>query len=331
MIAGKKFTNSEIAEKEAKFLEDYYHNNDPRLSDSVEYYSILFQSFLRNEDNQDDSFKKLENKQKEDIFKSEDDLFRNAMHYAFNKGHQTAFLILLMNSRNSQTFDESIFAEKSAKDVFLFNLDNLISEDVYNENLRRSQVELLINYTRDNFENGLFKIMDLAKIFFKKGCEIAYEQITEQIIQVQKKDLAVSRITSVDLNDSFQITPAFSATFVMESPRFEEWDIHWDSTYGHDVSNKLIGTFLIHQLTIKEIKNYAEVGAIVYQQMLENLSSFEDDEIVYLGEIRFSLIEPPLDGLRTIEKNEISAIQYALTLTLKRKLGVPAKNILIIT
>ena len=330
MISGKKYDNQQIADVEAKYLNEYYTGSDPLLADSIEYYAILFQTYLH--DKQDRDFEKLDKKQKEEVFTREDELFRDAMKYAFNKGHQTAFVLLLMNSKNAEEYDESFFQDPISKDVFIFNLEKLISEEVYNDNLRRSHIELLINYTRDNFENGFQKIMEFAKTFFKKGCEIAYMQIRRHIVGIEDTPMHVSRLAGVDLANNFTVTPAFEATFAVESPGFEEWDLHWDCTYGYKLSGKSVGTFLIHQFTVKEIKSYADAGAIAYKQMADYFSTnLDDDEIVYFGEIKFSLIDPKEDNMRFIQKSEYLAIQNALALTLQRKLGVDAKNILITT
>lgn len=330
MIAGKQYTNQQIAEEENKYLEQYYHSNDPMLADSIEYYSVLFQTFLKQ--NPDYNFEKMNKAAKQDIYRSEDELFRNAMQYSFNKGHQTAFLLLLMNSKSAEEYDEQFFKNPISKDIFIFNLDKLISKDVYEENLNRSRVELLIARTREYFENGYTNIMNMAKIFFKKGCLVAFSQIRNNILRIVDEHKITSRLLNVDLDNSFSVTPAFSATWALESPGFEEWDLHWDSTYGYQNNSKAIGSFLVHRFTVKEIKNYANVGAIVYQQMKDWFATnLADEEVVYLGEIKFSLIDPQNDGPRFITKTEYLAIQNALTLTLKRCLGVDAKNILVTT
>lgn len=40
----------------------------------------------------------------------------------------------------------------------------------------------------------------------------------------------------VPFNQSFTVTPSFKATFSLESPNYEEWDLHWDETYGFNAA-----------------------------------------------------------------------------------------------
>ena len=185
MITGKRFENQLIAAKEAEYLNCYYNSDNFLLSDAIEYYSVIFKTFLKL--HEDRVFKKLDSVQKEKIYISEDELFKKAMLYAFCQGHQIAFALLLMDTKNSQEFDKSFFEKPNSKDLFIFYLDEAISKDVYLHNLNRSHVQFLIDFTQKPFKNGYKAIMLLSKIFFKKGCEIAYMQIKKDIVGIEDK------------------------------------------------------------------------------------------------------------------------------------------------
>lgn len=328
MITGKKFDDKTIASKEGELLKEYYESSDTFLSDALEYYSILLSAFLNL--HEDRTFKKLDPEQKKSIYASEINFFRIAMRYAFNKGHETAFSLLLMDSENSQKFDESFFKKPSSKNSFIFDLDNLISEKVYLSNLGRSSLKILLNFTMNNFENSCYTIMKLAKIFFKKGCEIAFYQIKKNIVGISDENKGRSKMLGVPYDSDFSITPAFDGTFAFENDRCEMWDLHWDCTYGFQTYRKSIGRFIVHQFFVKEIKAYANVGALSYK-MLNNYfsSNFKDDDVVYLGEINFSLVAPEKDEMRAINRNDFVSIQNALAITLKRKLHVDTSRILV--
>ncbi|MCT7696869.1 hypothetical protein [Lactobacillus crispatus] len=330
MISGRHFNNHEIGELEAKYLNDFYTASipDPILADASEYYSIIFQTFLHR--NKDKVFDQMSEEEQKRIYKSQDTKFRNAMQYSFNKGHQTGFALLLMDSKGSTEFDTSFFKNPNAKLAFIYNLDKMISPKVTEQNLRRDKNEILIRETRRHFENGYDEIMYLAKLFYKKGAEVAFEQIRQNIVKANYLIKGNSVLLHVPYNQDFDVTPGFTATFAMESPNYEEWELHWNATYGYQIAKKLIGKFLIHQLSIKEIKAFSSVGAITYKMLDSYFSSsnLNDNDIVYLGEINFSLITP-FEGMRTIEASEFSAIRTSLALTLQRRLNISNQNILV--
>lgn len=330
MISGHHFSNQEIGDLEAKYLNEFYiaSTPDPILADASEYYAILFQTFLHK--NKDKVFDQMNEEQKKRIYKSQDTKFQNAMQYSFNKGHQTAFALLLMDSKGSTEFDSSFFKNPNSKLAFIYNLDRMISPKVTEQNLRRDKNEILIRETRRHFENGYDEIMYLAKLFYKKGAEVAFEQIRQNIVKMNYLIKGRSALLNVPYNQDFEVTPAFTATFAIESPNYEEWDLHWDATYGYKIAKKLVGKFMIHQLSIREIKAFSSVGAITYK-MLENYftsANLGENDIVYLGEINFALISPNED-MRTIQSPEFSAIRTSLALTIQRHLNISSQNILI--
>lgn len=330
MISGQHFDDAHIRDLEQKNLIDFYQadNPDPILGDAIGYYSVLFQTYLR--ENEDRTFSQMSEKDKENILDTENTKFRLAMQYSFNKGHQIAFAILLMDTKVSQKFDKSFFSNPNSKTYFLYNLDTMVSPVVTEENLCRDKNEILIRDTRRHFENGYQKIMYFAKIFYKKGASLAFEQIRKNIVHAQYDIKGTSRLMNIPYNQDVEVTPAFTATFSLESPNFEEWDIHWDATYGYDISNRIIAKFLIHQLSIGEIKEYADqAGAITYHMLQGRFSDkMSTNQVVYVGEVNFSLVTP-LKGMRLIEEPEYNAIRTALALTLKRRLQLASDQVLI--
>lgn len=330
MISGLHFNNREIGDLEAKYLNKFYISSTPNpiLADASEYYSIIFQTFLH--ENKDKIFDQMSEEQQKRIYKSQDSKFRNAMQYSFNKGHQTGFALLLMDSKGSTEFNVSFFKNPNSKLAFIYNLDQMISPKVTEQNLRRDKNEILIRETRRHFENGYDEIMYLAKLFYKKGAEVAFEQIRQNIVKVNYSIRGNSALLNAPYNQDFEVTPAFTATFAMESPNYEEWDLHWDSTYGYKIAKQLVGKFMIHQLSIKEIKAFSSVGAITYKMLDNYFSGFnlDDNDIVYLGEINFTLIHP-LKDMRVIESSEFSAIRTSLALSLQRRLNINSQNILV--
>lgn len=329
MITGKHYSNEEIAKLEAQYLDKFYKsdNQDPKLTDGADYYAILFQTFLHK--NKDRVFEKMKEEEQSNIFKGQDTKFRRAMQYSFNKGHQTAFAIILMDSKNAQEFNETFFSNPNSKLVFIYNLEKMIEPGIIEENLRRDKNEILIRETRRHFEHGYEKIMYLAKIFFKKGAEIAFDQIRQDVVHSKYNIRGYTRMLELPYNQDIEVTPAFTATFSLESPGYEEWDLHWDATYGYEVSKRLIAKFMVHQFSIKEIKAFSAVGAITYKMLEDYFSDkLDDNEIVYLGEINFALTTP-FKGMRFIEHSEYKAIQTSLALTLSRRLKISSNHILV--
>lgn len=331
MITGKHFSNSQIAELEAKYLNGFYNDEhqNPILYDAANYYAILFQTFLHG--NRDKVFKKMSKTEQQNIYKSQDTKFKRAMQYSFNKGHQNAFAVLLIDSREAQEFDKTFFENPNSKLWFIYNFEKMFKKGVTEKNLNRDKNEMLIKETRRHFEGGYEEIMYFAKIFYKKGADLAFEQIRKNIVGVKYKIRGRTRLLDLPYNQEMEVTPAFTATYGFEQPGYEEWDVHWDATYGYKASKELIAKFKVHQFSVKEIQAYSSVGAIAYKMIEEQLSDgLSDDDIIYLGEINFILI-PPIKQMRFIEHTEIEAIQTSLTLTLSRRLRVSADHILVTT
>ena len=66
MITGKRFENQLIAAKEAEYLNCYYNSDNFLLSDAIEYYSVIFKTFLKLHEGR--FFQKLDSVQKEKIY-----------------------------------------------------------------------------------------------------------------------------------------------------------------------------------------------------------------------------------------------------------------------
>lgn len=327
MIGNHNYSQEEISSLEQKYLKDYFNSTNPIFSDSLEYYAILFQTFLQKHGDHD--FKQLEAKKQAEIYKLEDSRFRSAMSYSFEKGHQVGFSLLLSDTLSTNNFDEKAFSKANSNILFLYTLDEMISEKVYESNLNRHNNEFLMNFTRRHFENYYKEIMDLAKTFYKKGIMVAYDQIQKKLVKTNYDIKGFSRLLHVPYNQDFEVTPAFSATFSLETPAYEEWDLHWDATYGYDLGKKLIGKVLIHQLLVKDIKTYAEIGASTYEMLNQYFGSvFDDNEVVYLAEVNFS-VNSMLQQVRVIENSEYSAIKKALALSITRQLQVNENKVLV--
>lgn len=324
MIDNLEFSKETIVDKEQRGLEDFYNNDNSKLKDGIVYYEVLFRTFLLMSG--DKNFEKLADKEKDLIIEKTAAKFRIAMQYAFNKGHQTTYGLLLM--KQTQKFDKNFFTKPESKDYFLYNFDKMITDSVFKDNLQRNALDVLIKYMRQYFENGYQKVMDIATRFFKKGVEVAFDQIRINIVNVRYDIKGTSRMLNVPLNQSFEVTPAFRATFSLESPAYEEWDLHWDATYGFNATKSLVAKTMIHQFTMSEIKAYADVDARTYKIMNEYFNSqFSDNELVYL--VRTDFLTLDTEFPRTIERNEYMAIRVALRRTIGQRLKVDGSHIFI--
>lgn len=328
MIVGREFDAETIHKEEKASLNDFYAGNDPILSDSIAYYSILFEQFLYR--NADKKFIRYDKNTKKQIIDKEMAEFEAAMRYSFNKGHQTAFLVLLMSTKNNQSYDVDYFERPDSLNNFLYTLDQSISPDVVANNISRDANDTLINYTRKNFENGYNEVMTLGRIFFKKGASVAFDQIRKNIVGVDYKISRYSRMLSVPYNQEFTVTPAFKGQFSIETPGFEEWDVFWDATYDAKFANNLIAKVLIHNFVAKNIREYSEVGAPTYQMLMNRhlIDKFDDNESLYVVEINFVLFDPR-KTVRLLEQAEYQATRVSLASTISRKLNVDDKHIFI--
>ena len=328
MITGREFTADTIHDQEVKCLKEFYASEDPILVDGISYYEILFRQFLYL--NADKKFERLNEAEQNRIIAKELNEFEAAMRYSFNKGHQTAFLVLLMSTKNNQGYEPDYFKEPNSLNNFLYTFDKTISSDVFDNNISRDANDTLINYTRRNFENGYTAVMSFGKIFFKKGAGVAFEQIRKQIVGAEYRITGYSKMLKVPYNAEFEVTPAFKAQFSLETPGFEEWDVFWDATYDAKFANNLIAKCLIHQMTPKNIRDYTAFEAPTYSTLNEHQvgSNLKDDESLYLVEINFGLFNPK-DTVRLLEKAEYKAIKISLATTISRKLQVDRSHIFI--
>lgn len=325
MITGLEFSNNEIVAQEKKYIDDFYKGDTTILSDGIRYYGVLFSSFLNN--HADSNYEKLKQSAKEEILDKVFSRFQTAMKYAFNKGHQTCFLVLLLGS--SQEFTKDFFKKPDALDFFIYTYDDMIKPDIFRENLTRDAIDKLIEYTRKNFENGYPEIMQIATRFFKKGISVAFEQIRKNIVKQDYEITGRSRMLNVPYNSDFSATPAFKATFSLESPAYEEWDLHWDATYGFEASKGLVAKTMVHQFRAKEIADYSEVDAKTYKMMKTFFTQdYEDDELLYMIRIDF-LDTTRQEFPRIIQKSEYLAIRKALAETICRRLGVDGSHIFV--
>lgn len=325
MISGLQFTNEQIAAEEKKYIDEFYKGDSSILSDGINYYGVLFNAFLR--EHPDSDFAKLKDDQQEEILDKVYSRFQTAMKYAFNKGHQTCFLVLLLQS--SQEFSRDFFAKPDAHDFFLYTYDNMITADAFRQNLTRDAIDMLIQYTRKNFEDGYPEIMAMATRFYKKGIGVAFEQIRENIVKQKANVTGRSRMLNVPYNDSFSATPAFKASFALESPAYEEWNLHWDETYGFEASKGLVAKAMVHQFTASEITEYAKVDAKTYQMMKTFFNgTFADDELLYMIRIDFLAVDTE-NFPRIIQSSEYKAIRLAFTQTICRRLKVDGSHIFV--
>lgn len=326
MISGFEFSNTTIASEEKKYSEQFYKSDSNLLSDSINYYGILFLSYLRAHG--DNKFRKLDKDEQSSILDKVYGRFQNAMKYAFNKGHQTGFSLLLLKS--SQEYKQDFFENPDAHDFFLFTLDEMVSDDVFKKNVNRDVIDRLIQYIRNhNIENGYAAVMQCANRFYRKGVGVAFEQVRQNIVHKNYKVTGRSRMLNVPYNRDFTATPAFKASFSLESPAYEEWDLHWDETYGFEASKSLIAKAMIHQFSAKEIKEYADINAKTYK-MMHNFfkGTFKDDELLYMIRIDF-LAYDSKNFPRKIQNSEITAIRLALSQSISRRLQVDGDHIFI--
>lgn len=322
MIDSLEFSRETIVAQEQQGLSSFYDNDDSELRRWIIYYEVLFRGFLAQ--NGDKNFIQLKDEEQEAVIEKTVERFRNGMQYAFNKGHQATYGLLLTSG--TQTFSKDSFSNPASRDYFLFNFDNLFAKDVFEDNLRRNALDILIKYTRRYFENGYQEIMDLANRFFKKGAEVAFDQIRVNILHVNYSISGHSRLLNVPLNQSFAVTPAFQATFSLESPAYEEWNLHWNATYGFDAAKSLVAKTMIHQFTVPEIQSYASFNAETYQVMQRffNLEIANDDP-VYMVRTDFLLTDASFP--REIEENEYLTIRVSLKDTICRRLNVDGNHI----
>ena len=140
MITGREFSSETINTIEEENINDFYHGDHSLLSDALNYYGILFTTFLMTHG--DKRFDELSNEEKKKIIDRELSKFRNAMIYSFNKGHQMGFPLLLM--KESQEFDPSFFTKPESHDDFVYTYDRMVKPSVFNINIERDAIDRCI-------------------------------------------------------------------------------------------------------------------------------------------------------------------------------------------
>lgn len=330
MIEGLTFTPETIHAKEKKCLKEFYAGDNPYLGDAVAYYQLLFEDYLEN--NADSRYRRKTEKEQLRIMDKEDKEFREAMRYAFNKGHQTAFNVLLQSTKNNQGYERDFFKNPSSLNNFLYTFEKTITKEVFEENIQRDSIDVLTNFTRRHFNNTFEVIKALGMIFFKKGAGLAFEQVRKQIVGVDYEITGYSKLMHLPINQEFDVTPAFKGQFSLESPDNEEWDIFWDATYPVAYADTLIAKCIIHKISMAEARKMKEKDAITYRTILDSekaittINRLENNESFYLVEINFLLFNPN-NIPRLLSNAEYEAINKSLLSTVSRKLRVNADHI----
>lgn len=329
MIQGLSFNHEVIHAKEKKCLSEFYASDNPYLGDAIVYYEFLFLDYLSQ--HSDSGFKRKSIKEQKHIMDKEIKEYQEAMRYAFNKGHQTAFDVLLKDTKNNQGYEKDYFKNPSSLNNFIYTFEKTITEDVFKENIMRDSIDVLTNFTRRNFDKTYGVIKALGMIFFKKGAGIAFEQIRKQIVGIDYEITGYSQLMHMPINQEFDVTPAFKGQFSLESTDNEEWDIFWDATYDAAYADNLIAKCLIHKISMFEARKMKEKDAITYRTILDKqkkINSLEDNDSFYLVEINFLLFNPNTTP-RLLSSAEYEAIVTSLTSTISRKLRVSTDHIFV--
>lgn len=334
MIKGLDYSDDTIAKEQNKYITKLYQDGRPPvLVDGIRYYGTLFTAFLYA--HADHTFTAMNEDEQTKIIQKEYTLFRTAMMYSFNKGHQMGFLLLLRNDhmidkhkKPTLTYDQSFFTNPSSHDYFVYTLQAHMAKNIIKLNLQRDAINMLIRHTRQHFEAGYDEISELAIYFYKKGAGVAFEQIRTGILNIDYKITGRSRLLNIPYNQSVTVTPAFKATFSIESLAYEELDLHWDETYGQENASRLIAKLMVHQFSYQEIQKYAQVHAPTYVMIKNFLNAdYNSDTPIYLAKIDF-LTTPPLKP-RLINSAEYQSIREAINQTLLRRLKVKQKQLLV--
>lgn len=327
LIQGLSFSREVIHAKEKKCLSEFYASDNPYLGDAIVYYQFLFLDYLNQ--HSDSGFSRKNSKEQKRILDKEIKEYQEAMRYAFNKGHQTAFNVLLKDTKNNQGYEKEYFKNPSSLNNFLYTFEETITKDTFRENIMRDSIDVLTNFTRRNFNKTYDVIKALGMIFFKKGAGIAFEQIRKQIVGSDYEITGYSKLMHVPINQEFDVTPAFKGQFSLESPDNEEWDIFWDATYDAAYADSLIAKCVIHKISMSDARKMKEKDAITYRTILDTektVNSLEDSDSFYLVEISFLLFNPNITP-RLLSYVEYKAIVTSLTSTISRKLRVSADHI----
>lgn len=330
MIEGMHFTQKQITELEQSTADAYFKSDDPRFSDAITYYSPLFRDYLLKHASK--KFLDLPQKKQEVILDEENRRFVFSMTYSFSKGHMDCFSLILPDFKQKLKFTKSFFEVPENKDYFLNDLFSALPDETYQRKINKDRVYSLVQYTRNNFENGIYYIMFLAKIFYMKGASVGYDQIAENIVKAKVKITGYSKILHVPYNQSFSVTPAFEAAFDTEHLNTETWDISWDSAYGAEAQNMLVGKLILNRFTRQEIYAYADVDAVTYKAIKDFFQSKSKDEnprdVLYEAQMIFTM-PSDISHYRKISGAEYDQIINSLRDSICRRLGIKKDKILV--
>ena len=327
MIAGRILSSKEISDIESQYLALFYDSDEfSNLSDSIGYYGVLFESYLR--EHMSNEIKRLPDEIQDEQIGKCVKRFRNAMSYAFNKGHQLSFALLLGEhtpERQINSFASPIFSSN-----YVRTFTNYIIDGELESTLHRDAVDILLRTTRRNFENCHSEIMRMAVTFLKKGVEESLLQIRRDVLNTQFTDTGKSNLLRIPYNNAFRVTPAFKGYFSLESPDFEEWKVCWDDTYGLDEANLSIAKVEVHRLNYEKVQKYIESGARNYRSVNIGLTSksFDKSKPVYFVNITYLLFNAEKFP-RVIERSEYVAIQSAITNTISNILQMDSTNLVV--
>lgn len=333
MLGNHTYEPEQIVKMEEAFLQQFHADKDPLLVDSVRYYWDVFETVLidDNRNHLNDQWNYLKNTDKVRILDDERKFFNDAMVYSFAKGHQLAATFLLSDTKTKQGFDEKFLSDPVADSTFLYQLFYLMKEnkeDILDTKIRSANT-MLIQYSNEHFLETRDLIKFYINIFVKKGVLVGFNQIRENLLRIQPKYKGLSKIVKIPLNAPFQLTPAFIVSSGMEHPNYEEWNIFWDSTYGFKAGAERVANVQIHQVSYREIKDYAELGARMYQLALSfTQNKFKDEDILYVCEMTFVL--PSEKAPRIIERSEYEAIRENMSSLLCNKLHVTGNKLLLL-
>lgn len=321
----KIFTEPEIAQLEQKKLNEYWNSDNPLMGDALKYYLPIFFEYLHNKASS--SFTNLKEEQQQKVLDELAKRFNYAMSYAFNKGHQDTYHLILINTKQKIIFTKDFFAKPINRTKFLNDFFASINPDDIQEKLYKDAIYVLVNFTRKYFVRNFDKIMELARIFFTKGAGIAFDQIRTDLLKENYIITGYSDLLNAPYNQSFAITPAFVATYDVQHPGTETWDVRWDETYGAEAQKYLVGKVFVNAFTPNEIRDLANKDAETYQAIAENLD-MNGMSKVYQAQLVF-VVPRVSSGTRILTAQEYKQINIALRDTLCRRLKITPNQIFV--
>lgn len=326
MIKGFDFDRQKSDEIEEKMQDEYFReSNDPTLSDALLYYSPIYRRFLLAHAGR--KFNNLPDNEQTIILTEIQNKFNNAMTYAFIKGFQNVFSIILPMQSKQFIFEKDFFVSPVNKKKFLNGWISNVVPNLFTESLNKDAIFLLNYYSRKYFENSYGEIMKLARKFYIKGFSIGYDYIRKDILKTKFLVKGTSKMLHVPYNLEFQVTPAFVAIFDTEHPFFESWSVFFDESYGVTKEDNLIAKILVHQFTPREVSAYKSVGSETYKSMIDDKNLDMTKSKVYLANLIFR--EPTTESdLRITNYADHDEIEIALRNTLCRRLAVKPNQIL---